>query len=454
MPRARRYALVFAAIAPLAVAGCGTDGPVDAISNLNPFKQEEQKVPGNRRSVLEGADPVAAVTGKPAVIGAPTALSGWPQPGGNAANDPGNVAAGSAGGSAWSTDAGRASASGTFGFSSSAGIRVSARPVAAGGVVYSYDPEGNVTATAASNGGRVFRVNVRPQGEGDAVNGGGVAVDGGRVYAATGFGEVVALDAGSGGVVWRAKLDAPARGAPTAAAGKVVAVTQAGTVFALDAATGAKAWTASSDGSGAGLLGTSSPAVAGNLVIAPTNSGAILALDLASGAEKWRGTVTGGSRIDAVTGLRDASASPVVHAGVVYATGVGGRLVALKADTGEVVWDQAIGSAHTPVVSGEAVFLVDLSDRLVAFDRTRGTVLWATQLPSASGKRRVTWAGPLLANGRLWAVSVDGKIASVDARDGSSGPVGAIGLEGAIAPIAVDGRIVVLGGDGRLTALN
>lgn len=451
----RRFAAVLLATGlPLVAAGCGTDGPIDAISEMNPFKKEEQRIPGDRRSVLGGTDPVAGAANKSAAIGPASAVSAWSQPGGNAANDPGNVAAGASGAVAWTVSAGTASSGGTFGLGTGKGLRVAARPVAAGGTVYVYDPEGDVQAHSVATGGRVFSVNLRPEGESDAVNGGGLAIDAGRVYAATGFGEVVALDAGSGATVWRARIDAPARGAPTVAGGKVVVVTQAGTVNALDAATGAKAWTASSDGTGTGLLGSSSPAVSGNLVIAPTNSGTVLALDLATGAEKWRASVIGGSRASAVTGLRDASASPVVHAGVVYATGVGGRLVALKADTGEVIWDQQIGGAHTPVVSGDAVFMIDLSDRMIAFDRAKGTVLWATQLPAGAGKRRVTWAGPLLAGGRLWTVSIDGKILSVDAASGTVGPSSNIGLEGAIAPIAVDGKILVLGGEGKLTAYN
>ncbi len=119
-----------------------------------------------------------------------------------------------------------------------------------------------------------------------------------------------------------------------------------------------------------------------------------------------------------------------------------------------MIWDQQIGSAHTPVVSGESIFMIDLSDRMVAFDRAKGTVLWATQLPNGTRKKRVTWAGPVLANGRLWAVSIDGKIMSVDAVSGAAGPASEVGLEGAIAPIAVDGKILVLGGEGTLTAYN
>jgi outer membrane protein assembly factor BamB len=454
MHRTGRRLLVPAALcAALLTAGCGSDGPVDAISSMNPFKAEEQRLPGDRRAVLEGADPAAGVVGGTASVGGATALSDWPQPGGNAANDPGNVSAGATGARVWSVRAGEAGSAGGFGLSTGKGIRLSARPIVAGGTVYVYDPAGNVSAHALASGGRVWRVNVRPKGESEVVNGGGVAYADGRIYAATGFGQMVALDAASGSEVWRSSIEAPARGAPTAAGGKVFVVTQSGAVIALDAGTGAKVWSGTSGGTGAGLLSSSSPAVTGSTVIAPTSSGEILAFDAATGARKWGASVAGGSRVSAVTGLQDASASPVVHDGIVYATGVGGRVIAVRADTGETVWNQQIGSAHTPVVSGGALFLVDLSDRLVAFDRAKGTVLWAAQLPRA-GKGRTTWAGPVLAGGRLWVVSVDGQVVMADAATGQLGQAGAVGVEGSIAPIAVGGRILVLGGEGTLVALN
>ncbi len=446
---------IAALIVSLLVAGCGSDGPVDAITSLNPFKSEEQKLPGERRAALPGTDPAAQVAGQPASIGAPAALADWSQPGGNPANDPGNVAGSVTGTRSWSVRAGEPGSSGRFGFSSGKSVRVSARPVAVGGFIYVYDPSGNVSAHSVTNGGRSWRVNVRPGGERDSVSGGGLSVAGGKVFVATGYGEMIALDAGNGATLWRVRIDAPARSAPTAAGGLVFAVAQSGAIIALDQATGKEVWTASSGGTGAGLLGSSSPAVAGNLMVAPTSSGEILAFDAASGAPKWGATVAGGSRASAVTSLQDASASPVIHDGIVYATGVGGALIAVSAATGETVWSQTIGSAHTPIVSGGALFLIDLDDRMVAFDRAKGTALWATQLPvTRTRASRTTWAGPVLVGGRLTAVSVDGSIIQVDARTGEAGAPSQVGLDGAIAPIVVNGGVVVLGGDGTLSALN
>jgi outer membrane protein assembly factor BamB len=424
---------------------------MDSLSNLNPFKEEERLLPGERRAVLSGTNPLAETTNQVASLGPATPRADWPQPGGTPANDVGAVAGEIGGARAWSVRAARAEGA-SLGFGAS-GARVSARPVASGGLVYAYDPEGNVSAHAPSNGGGAWRVNVRPAGETAAVNGGGLAVDGGRVFVATGFGELIALDAGTGGRVWTTRIDAPARGAPTATGGKVYVVSQAGLVTAADQGTGTIAWTAEGTGRGASLLASASPAVAGNTVIAPTAAGEILALDAATGQQSWGASVIGGSRQSAITGLQDASASPVVSDGVVYATGVGGRTIAVSLSNGETVWQQTIGGAHTPVISGNAVFLVDLADRMVAFDRAKGTVLWATPLPAPEAGARGSWAGPILAGGRLWVVSARGAVLAVDAATGQAGQPGAVGSAGGIPPIAAGGLLLVLGADGTLTAL-
>ena len=58
---------------------------------------------------------------------------------------------------------------------------------------------------------------LRPEGERGIATGGGVSYDQGRVYVGTAYGALTALDAGSGSQVWTKELEAPARGAPTAA---------------------------------------------------------------------------------------------------------------------------------------------------------------------------------------------------------------------------------------------
>src|SRR3546814_14504757 len=63
-------------------------------------------------------------------------------------------------------------------------------------------------------------------GDSDATAfGGGVSYGNGRVFATTGWGKVVALDAASGSEVWRTSLNAPLRGAPAVEGDRVVVIT-------------------------------------------------------------------------------------------------------------------------------------------------------------------------------------------------------------------------------------
>ncbi|MBP0651937.1 PQQ-binding-like beta-propeller repeat protein, partial [Mycobacterium tuberculosis] len=80
-------------------------------------------------------------------------------------------------------------------------------------------------------------------------------------------------------------------------------------------------------------------------------------LDTKTGKPAWTDALAQASRSTAVSGLADISASPVVEDGVVYVTGVGSRTAAFALKSGQKLWDQPIGAAHSPAVAGNAVFV-------------------------------------------------------------------------------------------------
>src|SRR6185503_12260392 len=106
------------------------------------------------------------------------------------------------------------------------------------------------------------------------------------------------------------------------------------------------------------------PAFSGNTVVVPYSSGEVTAFDAEKGTLKWADAVVRSTRTLAVSGFTDVAASPVIYNGVVYATGVSGRTIAVSLASGERLWEQNIGSAATPAVSGNALFLIDLQDEL------------------------------------------------------------------------------------------
>jgi outer membrane protein assembly factor BamB len=418
-------------------------GACSALSGINPFGKKEVILPGERRAVLTTESSVPA-GGSPAV-GAPTGLSDWSQPGGNAANAPGNVAlAGSAGAVAWQSRVIQAAGKRT--------LRPSMPPLAYGGRIFVYDGSGTVSALAPG-GARAWSVSLKPEGEKSQSPGGGIAASGNAIYAATGFGEVVALDISTGNRLWASTLSAPAHSAPTAANGKVFVVDSKNVLHALNQADGTEAWQYPGIPETAGVLSAASPAVVGDTVVVPYSSGEVIAFNAATGELKWADAVVRATRTLAVSGLSDVAASPVISDGVVYASGVSGRTIAVGLSSGERVWEQNIGSASTPAVSGNAIFVVDLEDNLVAMNRASGQVYWRTALPTVRKKRFFSvWAGPTLAGNILWAVSNDRRIVGVDPGTGQIVADRQLSSPAYIKPIAAGGQLLVLSADGTLTA--
>ncbi len=402
-------------------------------------------MPGERTAALPQG--VVQVTGGTPSIGAASASADWSQPGGNAANAPGNVSLNAASGAAsWRVRA--------VDKASKRNVRPSVPPIVNGGAIYVYDTDGKVNALSAG-GGRAWSVSLAPKGEKSHAAGGGVAASGNAVFVATGFGELAALDAASGNKIWSFDLGAPAYSAPTAANGMVFVVSATNVLHAVKQADGTEAWQYPGIPETAGVLSAASPAVSGSSVVVPYSSGEVIAFDAASGKLKWADAVVRSTRTLAVSGLTDVAASPIIYDGVVYATGVSGRTIAVRLADGARMWEQNIGSASTPAVSGNALFIIDLEDNLVALDRKSGSVFWRTELPAVRKKKFFSvWTGPTLAGSLLWAVSNDRKLIAVDPGTGSIVIDKQIQSPGYIKPTAAAGQLLVLSADGTLTAYN
>jgi outer membrane protein assembly factor BamB len=418
-------------------------GGCSALSGINPFKKEEEILPGERRAALPQA--AQEVAGGTPSIGGATAMADWSQPGGNPANAPGNVSiGGSSANESWRVRAVEAA--------SKSNVRPSMPPLVYGGRIFVYDASGTVSALSPG-GGTAWSVSLAPEGERSRSPGGGIAASGSAIFAATGFGELVALDASTGNRLWSFELSAPARSAPTAANGKVFVVTATNILHAVNQADGTEAWQYPGIPEIAGVLSSASPAVSGGTVVVPYSSGEVIAFDSESGELTWADAVIRSTRTLAVSGLTDVAASPVIYEGVVYATGVSGRTIAVSLGSGERLWEQNIGSASTPAVSGNAIFIVDLEENLVAIDRTNGQVFWRTALPVVREKRFVSvWTGPTLAGSILWAVSNDERMIGVDPATGNIIVDRQLSSPAYIKPVAAGGQLLVLAGDGSLSA--
>lgn len=427
------------------LAGCSS--VTDLMDGGNPFAAKEVPLPGKRQALFANAGKLAVEDSSPVSISGPVAYSSWSQAGGSVANRPPHVAYSGQGQRLWSVNAAIKGGK--------TDERSGSRPVSYGGRVGVYSPDGKVSVYSASNGGRGWTTNVRPEGEDGIALGGGIAMDGARVYVATGFSKLVALDGASGRQLWSFDLDAPARGAPSVQGNLVVTVTATNSVYAVNVADGTEAWLFNGIPEGAGLLAAASPAIVGNSVYFAGSSGELVAIDRKTGEMRWSDTIVQGSRRFAISGISDVAASPVVADGAIYVVSVAGNMAALNTRNGERLWDRSIGSAHTPVVSGNTIFVLDLDDRVIAMNRKTGKIRWSNQLPSIrKKKKRSAWAGPVLAGGSLWFASTEGQLVGVSPANGQVKVTRDVRDPIFIAPIAVGGKLISLSGNGTLSAFN
>jgi outer membrane protein assembly factor BamB len=128
-------------------------------------------------------------------------------------------------------------------------------------------------------------------------------------------------------------------------------------------------------------------------------------------------------------------------------------MLAVRLSDGNRLWSADVASAYMPVVSGNAIFAVTIDGRVVAVNKATGELIWSNQLPTGTKKKRISYAGPLLAGGRLYVGTSEGQLLSFEPTNGQAAGSTTIGEPIFIAPIAVGGRIFVLGDKGSLIAL-
>jgi outer membrane protein assembly factor BamB len=336
--------------------------------------------------------------------------------------------------------------------------RITAAPIVADGRVFAMDAMTGVSAVSTS-GAKLWTADLTPAGaRGPAVSGGGLAYGGGRLFASTGNGEVIALDPASGGVIWRQALGAPAAGTPTVEDGVVYVVGRDATAWAISAKDGKVQWQLAGTPSNTGIVASAAPAVTARTVLFPFGNGDLVAALKKGGLQLWSASISGARLGRGYTGVTDIAGDPVVAGNVTYVGNQSGRLSAIETGSGEVLWSahEAAYGAALPV--DDSVFLISDEAKLVRLDATTGEPIWSVEMPyfipSREKKRfRITaHYGPVLAGGRLLVASGDGVIRMFNPTDGSL--AGSVELPGgaASAPALAGGVLYVVSGNGQLHA--
>jgi outer membrane protein assembly factor BamB len=414
-------------------------------------ENEGPPLPGERISVLsldESLEPDPRIADLEVRLPPPWRNPEWPQPGGMPSSAMHHLEIGDELARVWDINVGAGSDS---------AARLLALPVIADGRIYAMDAASAVSAYDVQTGRRLWRVGLRPKHEERGAHGGGLAVDRGRLYVTTGYGDVFALNAENGKMFWTRSIGVPLRAAPTVSGGRVFVISYDNQLNALSAVDGEVLWTHVGIPEDAGLIGSAPAAVDGDIVVAPYSSGELFALRVENGRVVWSDQLIQTAGATALAALSDIRGRPVIDRGRVIAISHAGRMVAIDLRTGERIWDLDIAGTETPWVAGEFIYVATTEAEVVCVSRRDGRVRWVTQLQRFEDEEDkdepIIWSGPVLASDRLILVSSHGFAVALSPYNGHL--LGQLELPdgAALSPIVADGVLYILTDEADLIAL-
>ncbi len=441
----RRLAVpaALALVLMLMLSGCGVFGGKD---------KPTTPTIGNRVPVLSRIESGAKVdTGLASVVVVmpPTEVNAdWPQAGNSPSKFYGHLALSAAPARIWSQSL----------TGNSQRQRLAASPVIGGGLLFAMDSDGVVHAYDAATGTPRWTQSFKVKGDGStSVFGGGASFDSDKVYITTGVGEVAALDAKTGKMLWKVKPAGPLRGSPTVAFDSVYVMTQDNKLIALNAPDGALLWDESGSSGLSGIFGVAAPTVGQGSVIAGYSTGELVAYRYENGRTLWSDALARTSLSTSVGVLTDIDAGPIIDSGKLYALGQGGRMAAYELITGQRIWELNLAGISTPAVAGDWIFTLTDDAKLLCISRSTGKVRWSTQLAvfrnMKKKKNPIFWTGPVLANNRLWIANTEGQVMSASVTDGSITELTRLGKPISLAPVVANNVLYILDDSGKITAL-
>jgi eukaryotic-like serine/threonine-protein kinase len=343
-------------------------------------------------------------------------------------------------------------------------IRYGEAGVAAGGAIYlSQDERGEVIAVDATTGKLIWTAKV------GVIAGSPPAVGNGTVYVATAgphaammnndAGYLVALDAATGVEKWRFETGGSANASPVIDGDMVYFENVDQTLFAVDAQTGHERWRAvlaehpiDSTYSNV-LIQNATAAVSEGIVFAPNYNGTLFAIDAKDGHEHWRFKTDG--RVVHTPAVVDSVVYFTIENTAETSPGAISLVYAVDAASGAKRWRVELGALglFAPAVADGLVFIGARGGPAVyALNANDGATVWQYQHDGSSGNL-------LYANGIVYGSSVDGVVYAFEAKRGSllwradtrnSRILEPVIVDDLVVVPATDGRVYAIGGDGTV----
>lgn len=338
------------------------------------------------------------------------------------------------------------------------GLLLGLAPATDGQRVYAAGRDGIVSAFDLASGDRVWRAEVPRLTIGSTAALGawnklvssattstrqrlaaGPAVGGGLIVVGSSDGEVAALDAEDGRLLWNVTLGSEVIATPATDGARVVVRLGNGQLVALDGKTGEQRWFAEQPTPSLSLRGTGRPVLGDGRVYAGFDNGKVAAYDLERGQLAWESPLAAASGRSEIERLVDVDGVMRLAGGELFAVAYHGRAAALDPESGRPLWQRDLSSSAGLATDGLAVYVTDADSQVWALDRVNGGPLWT----QADLRARMVTA-PAVVGEHVVVGDLEGIVHLLDRGTGRIVGRAAVGGGALTAPLLTFGELVVV----------
>lgn len=225
-------------------------------------------------------------------------------------------------------------------------------------------------------------------------------ISGASVYFGATDGKLYRLDARNGSLEWDAPYvtQGAITSAPVVVGNRVLFQNNENRTYAVDTATGQYLWDQGRPRAAKlTMKGEGGVAVADGIVYAGYDDGFLTAMRLEDGATTWSKNLAGKAKQ-----FVDVDSRPIIVGDAVYAASYTSGLYCLDRKYGGIRWLYPARGVMTPGHGDGLLFVASVGGNLVALRPENGDVVWRAKFDYAE------LAGPVFDAGRLWVTTGDG----------------------------------------------
>ncbi len=241
---------------------------------------------------------------------------------------------------------------------------------------------------------------------------GALVLANGLVVLADTDGMLYALDLAKERIAWSYQLSSVMFGNPVLLGEDFLVQTADNRVYRFSQ-DGRKKWSYAERMQGLTLHAGSSPATTGQEIYAVFNNGDVVALRADTGDLIWRRQLYLSMEAKALSEIRAPISTPVVIDDLLIVSFFQGSMIALSRKDGQQIWARDISLKDTPLVLGSSLYAASGDGKVFALDPTTGDTLWKQGVSDVELVGPVAWNGGLVvgdSKGRVTVLDMQGNI--------------------------------------------